>query len=85
MLELELEQWREALEKRGMDVSRAKTEDMCLNGTSLGNFKMQSDKLPQVTEFKYLGSILQSDGDMNTEINERAQCGWKTGGTCQVS
>ena len=35
---------------------------------------MQSDKLPQVTEFKYLGSTLQSDGDMNTEINERTQC-----------
>ena len=26
VLELELEQWREALEKRGMKVSRAKTE-----------------------------------------------------------
>ena len=77
VLELELEQWMEALEKRGMEVSRAKTEDMCLNGTSLGNFKMRSDKLPQVTEFKNLVSILQSDGDMNTEINERAQCGWK--------
>ena len=31
VLELELEQWREALEKRGMKVSRAKTEYMCLN------------------------------------------------------
>ena len=28
MLELELEQWREALEKRGMKVARAKTEYM---------------------------------------------------------
>ena len=35
---------------------------------------MQSDKLPHITEFKYLGSTLQSDGDMNTEINERTQC-----------
>ena len=34
-LELELEQWREALEKRGMNVSRAKTEYMCLNVTPL--------------------------------------------------
>ena len=33
VLGLELEQWREALEKRGMKVSRAKTEYMCLNGT----------------------------------------------------
>ena len=68
--DLELEQWREALEKRGMKVSRAKTECMCLNGTPLGSVKMQSDQLPQVTEFKYLGSTLQSDGDMNTEVNK---------------
>ena len=76
MLELELEQWREALEKRGMKVSGAKTEYMCLNGTPLGSVKMQSAQLPQVTEFKYLGSTLQSDGDMNAEVNKRTQCGW---------
>ena len=78
MLELELEQWREALEKRGMKVSRAKTEYnfMCLNGTPLGSVEMQSAQLPQVTEFKYLGSTLQSDCDMSTEINKRNQCVW---------
>ena len=37
---------------------------------------MQSAQLPQVTEFKYMGSTLQCDGDMNTEINKRNQCGW---------
>ena len=37
VLELKLEQWREALEKRGMKVSRAKTEYMSLNGTPLGS------------------------------------------------
>ena len=76
VLGLELEQWREALEKRGMKVSRAKTEYMCLNGTPLGSVKMQSAQLPQVTEFKYLGSTLQSDGDMNAEVNKSTQCGW---------
>ena len=45
VLELELEQWMETLEKRGMKVSRAKTEYMCLNGS----VKMQSGQLPQVT------------------------------------
>ena len=69
VLELELEQWREALEKRGMKVSRARTQ--CLNGTPLGNVHMQSAQLPHVTKFKYLGSTLQSDGDMSTEINKR--------------
>ena len=61
VLALELEQWREALEKRGMKVSRAKTEYMYMNGTPLGSVKMQADQLPQVTEFKYLGSTRQSD------------------------
>ena len=37
---------------------------------------MQSAQLSQVTEFKYLGSTLQSDGDMSTEINKMNQCGW---------
>ena len=45
VLGLELEQWRETLEKRGMKVSRAKTEYMCLNGS----VRMQSGQLPQVT------------------------------------
>ena len=62
--------------ERGMNVSRANTEDMCVNGTPLGSVKMTSPKLPQVTEFKYLVSTLQSDGDMSTEINKRTQCGW---------
>ena len=51
-------------------------KSMCLNGTPLGSVKMQSAQLPQVSEFKYLGSTLQSDGYMSTEINKRAQCGW---------
>ena len=76
VLELELGQWREALEKRGMKVPRAKTEYMCLNGTPLGSVKMQSDQLPQFTEFKYMGSTLHNDGDMNTEVNQRTQCVW---------
>ena len=37
---------------------------------------MESDQLPLVSEFKYLGSTLQSDGDMNTEVNKRTPCGW---------
>ena len=69
VLELEREQWREALEKRGMKVSKAKTEYMCLYGTPLGCVHVQSVQLPQVTEFKYMGSTLQSDGDISTEIN----------------
>ena len=79
VLELELGQWRDALDKRGVKVSRAKPEYMCLNGMALGSVKMQSAKLPQVIEFKYLGNTLHSDGDMSTEINKRTQWGWSNG------
>ena len=58
------------LEKRGMKVSWAKTEYMCINGTPLGSVNMQSAQLPHVTEFKYLGSTLQSDGGTSTEITK---------------
>ena len=79
VLELELEQWREALEKRGVKVSRAKPEYMCLNGTPLGSVRIQSAKLTQIIEFKYLENTLHSDGDMSTEINKMTQWGWNNG------
>ena len=28
------------------------------------------------TEFKYMGSTMQSNGCMNAEVNKRIQCGW---------
>ncbi len=38
---------------------------------------MESQQLPEVLEFKYLGSTLQSDGGIDVEINKRTQGGWK--------
>ena len=43
---------------------------------AIRSIHMQFAHVPQVTEFKYLASTLQSDGDMSTEINRRTQCGW---------
>ena len=40
------------------------------------NVHMQSAQLPQITELKYLGSTLHSDGYMSTEIHKRTQSGW---------
>ena len=48
-------------------MSRAKTEYMYLNRTPIGSVNMQSVQLPPVTEFKYMGSTLHSDGGMSTE------------------
>ena len=58
-----LESWRYSLERRGMKVSRSKTEYVCING---GNddetVKMEDTKVPRVKEFKYLGSTMQESG-----------------------
>ena len=56
-VEQRLESWKYALERKGMKVSRSKTEYLCING---GNddetVKMEDIKVLRVREFKYLGS-----------------------------
>ncbi|XP_047469490.1 uncharacterized protein LOC125025517 [Penaeus chinensis] len=59
VLEDNLEQWRDALEERGMKISRSKTEYMCLSGLSLGSVNLQDSLLPVTDNFKYLGSTIQ--------------------------
>jgi hypothetical protein len=76
VLETELEKWREALEKRGMRVSRSKTEYMCLHGRPQGSIKLQGQELKEVSEFKYLGNTVQGDGGVEAEVNRRIQSGW---------
>ena len=56
-----------------------------LNGTTLTSVNMQSVQLPQVTEFKYLGSTLQGDGDLSTEVTRGRSVDGTTGGKCQAS
>ncbi|ROT72113.1 hypothetical protein C7M84_009515 [Penaeus vannamei] len=75
-LEEDLEQWRYALERRGMKISKSKTEYMCLNGTSTGSVEMLQRQLPETMAFKYLGSTLETDGGVGAEVNRRIQCGW---------
>ena len=76
-VEQRLESWRHALERRGMKVSRSKTECLCING---GNGKetvqMEDTKVPRVKEFKYLGSTVQERGSCEREIKKRVQAGW---------
>ena len=74
--EEQLEEWREALEKRGMKVSRAKTEYMALNGRADDVIHMQGTQVKKVEEFKYLGSTVQSNGDCDREVKRRVQAGW---------
>ena len=76
-MEQRLESWKYALERRGMKISRSKTEYLCING---GNddetVKMENKKVPRVKEFKYLGSTVQESGGCEREVKKRVQAGW---------
>ncbi|KAK3521729.1 hypothetical protein QTP70_015847, partial [Hemibagrus guttatus] len=76
-VEENLERWRFALERRGMKVSRSKTEYMCVNEREgSGTVRLQGEEVKKVQEFKYLGSTVQSNGACGKEVKKRVQAGW---------
>ncbi|KAK3568542.1 hypothetical protein QTP86_008756 [Hemibagrus guttatus] len=77
-VEESLERWRFALERRrGMKVSRSKTEYMCVNEREgSGTVRLQGEEMKKVQEFKYLGSTVQSNGECGNEVKKRVQAGW---------
>ncbi|KAK3561844.1 hypothetical protein QTP86_017495 [Hemibagrus guttatus] len=76
-VEENLERWRFALERRGMKVSRSKTEYMCVNEREgSGTVRLQGEEVKKVQEFKYLGSTVQSNGEYEKEVKKRVQAGW---------
>ena len=75
--EASLERWRYALERRGMIVSRSKTEYMCVNEREGGGMvRLQGVEVVKVDGFKYLGSTVQSNGECGREVKKRVQAGW---------
>ncbi|KAK3511494.1 hypothetical protein QTP70_009010 [Hemibagrus guttatus] len=76
-VEENLERWRFALERRGMKISRSKTEYMCVNEREgSGTVRLQGEEVKKVQEFKYLGSTVQSNGECGKEVKKRVQAGW---------
>ncbi|KAK3515161.1 hypothetical protein QTP70_008184 [Hemibagrus guttatus] len=76
-VEENLERWRFALERRGMKVSRSKTEYMCVNEREgSGTVRLQGEEVKKVQEFKYLGSTVESNGECGKEVRKRVQAGW---------
>ncbi|KAL5193570.1 hypothetical protein HKD37_20G055768 [Glycine soja] len=76
-----LETWRRALETYGFRLSRSKSEYMeCKFNKRRRVFnsevKIGDHIIPQVTRFKYLGSVIQDDGEIEGDVNHRIQAGW---------
>jgi len=78
--ELRVEGWRHALERRGMKVSRKKTEYLCTGGglKEKGSIKIRGEAMNRVENFKYLGSTVQEDGGTEQEVMRRIQSGWNS-------
>ena len=76
-VERRLKFWKYALERRGMKVSKSKTEYLSINGGNDDEIvKMEDTKMPRVKEFKYLESTMQESGGCESEVKKRVQAGW---------
>ena len=80
-VERELEIWRDQFERHGLIVSRTKTaympcNDYDNNPRNYEEIQLGDDKLNKVTTFKYLGSIFDSNGGSERDINNRVRLAW---------
>jgi hypothetical protein len=64
------------MEERGLNVNRNKTEYMVFNDMSETSISMHDYELKNVKNFKYIGSTLSGNGDLDDEVEKRIQTGW---------
>ena len=83
-VEWRIECWRYALERRGMKVSRSKTEYLCVNGENdKETVKMEDTKVPRVTDFKYFGSMVQESGSCEKKVKKECRQDGTDGEKCR--
>ena len=72
-----LEIWRNSLERKGLKVSRSKTEFLNLGGADVEEeLKLQGDVVKRAKNFKYLGSTISSDGRCEEKVGRKIQANW---------
>ena len=76
-VERKLEEWRTAMEERGLKISRRKTEYLGCNEHQDAEIQLQGEPLKRVKAFTYLGSTLAEDGELDADVTHRVQSGWK--------
>ena len=71
----QLELWSNAIENKGLRVSRSKTEYLpqfsCHDTVKLGG-----EEIKTVTTFKYLGSMFDAEGGTTTDCKNRVRLAW---------
>ncbi|XP_070005115.1 uncharacterized protein [Nicotiana sylvestris] len=76
-----LEVWRHALKSKGFKLIKTKTEYMkckfSANWRELGmNVRLGSHVIPKRGSFKYLGSVIQGDEEIDEDVTHRIWVGW---------
>ncbi|KAJ0495634.1 putative reverse transcriptase domain, DNA/RNA polymerase superfamily [Helianthus annuus] len=76
-----LEDWRVALEGKGLRISRSKTGYLHCDFSGAGDVEdtqitLEGQGVQQTTKFKYLGSFIQRDGELDSDVAHRVQAGW---------
>ena len=75
-----LDEWRKALEGKGLHISRTKIEYLrCdFSGTSpVGEPEVSigEEVVKSMTKYKYLGLIIQRNGEIDRDVNRRVHAG----------
>ncbi|GJN24452.1 hypothetical protein PR202_gb12190 [Eleusine coracana subsp. coracana] len=75
-----LELWRHTLECKGFRLSRAKTEYMMCEFSVTrhedGDVSLNGQLVAKKDTFRYLGLMLQKDGDIDEDVRHRISAGW---------
>ena len=84
-IEQDLERWRNSLERRGMKVSRIKTEYLCANEQEVRfpTVTIRGAEVPKLEKVKYFSFTVQAGGGCTREIRKRVKAGWTHGGKCR--
>ncbi|XP_070045018.1 uncharacterized protein [Nicotiana tomentosiformis] len=80
-LNAKVEVWRQTLESKGFKLSRTKTEYLdCKFSDSTHeakvDVKLDTQVIPKNDSFKYLGFVIQSNGEIDEDITHRIGAGW---------
>ena len=80
-VERKLDEWRRTMDERGLKISRRKTEYLGCNEHQDAEIHIQGETVKRVKTFTYLGnglgSMLAEDGELDAEVTDRVQSGWK--------
>ncbi|KAF3647233.1 putative pre-mRNA-processing factor 6-like [Capsicum annuum] len=76
-----LELWRQTLESKGFRVSRTKTEyvECKFNDVRRENevvVRLEAQEVGKRDKFRYLGSVIQSNGEIDEDVSHRIGAGW---------